>query len=144
MPCLATCCIGPRVGLEMNDGGRVSSLEVLTLVGDGVILPMLGLPLPLFQSVMVGQAGLGSSMDSADMGKPIEVQGEFKKGGCTPFLASCCIGPRVGYELNDGRQVRNIEWLSMIVPVIPRLYMMYEAFDGKTMSEVATAERLDS
>ena len=85
-----------------------------------------------------------SGAPEADTGKKIEVSGTVQKGGCTPFIAACCLSPRIGYELNDGRQVRNIEWLSLIVPVIPKLYMMHEAWSGQTMSEIAARERLDT
>ena len=143
-PCLATCCIGPRAGLEVNDGGRVSTEEWFMLVGDSLVLPALGLPLPIVRFALACEAGFGKSLDESATGKKIEVSGDIKRGGCTPFIASCCLGPRVGYELNDGRQVRNLEWLSLIVPVVPGVYMLYESFAGKTMSEVAQEERLDS
>ena len=29
-----------------------------------------------------------------------------KKGGAGPFFASCCIGPRVGLELNEGKSIK--------------------------------------
>lgn len=37
-----------------------------------------------------------------------------KKGGVGPFLASCCLGPRVGLELNENQQVRTVEWVRLV------------------------------
>jgi len=41
-------------------------------------------------------------------------QDQDKKGGVGPFLASCCLGPRVGLELNEGQQVRTVEWVRLV------------------------------
>ena len=67
-----------------------------------------------------------------------------KKGGCLPFLGSCCLGPRIGLEMNEGRQVRTLEWLLLVpyVGLFTRLWMSIEAYDGKTMSEIAAEENL--
>ena len=114
-PCLASCCIGPRIGLEMNEGDSVEILEVLRLA------PYVG--------------GLINLYVAYDYG--------YKAAGANGFLASCCLGPRIGKEL-DGRKIRTIEWLRLI-PVI-NLYAVIsvgmEAYGGKTMAEVAEEENL--
>jgi hypothetical protein len=69
---------------------------------------------------------------------------EGSKGGVGPCLASCCIGPRVGLEMNDGRKIRTLEWLTLVpvVNIVTILMQCYEAYQGKTMSEIAAAEKL--
>jgi hypothetical protein len=37
-------------------------------------------------------------------------------GGCGPFFASCCLGPRVGLEMNEGKPINVLEWLRLIIP----------------------------
>ena len=36
------------------------------------------------------------------------------KGGCGPFFASCCLGPRIGLELNEGVAIQGYEWFNLI------------------------------
>ena len=114
-PCLASCCLGPRIGLEMNEGEKVEMLEILRLV------PIINIYAILYVSYDYG----------------------YQAAGGKGFLASCCLGPRVGGEL-DKRKIRTIEWLRL-VPVV-NLYSWVsvgmEAYGGKTMDEVAQEESL--
>ncbi|HOW27709.1 MAG TPA: hypothetical protein PK876_04305 [Elusimicrobiota bacterium] len=43
-------------------------------------------------------------------------QSPAAKGGCGPFFASCCLGPRIGLEMNEGKEIKVIEWLRLIIP----------------------------
>ena len=67
-----------------------------------------------------------------------------EKGGCLPFLGSCCLGPRIGLEMNEGKRVRTLEWVRLvpIVGLFAHLWISVEAFQGKTMSEIAKEENL--
>ncbi len=66
------------------------------------------------------------------------------KGGIGPCCASLCLGPRVGLEMNEGKKIRTLEWLHLVpvVGYIAIIFETYEAYTGKTMSEVASAESL--
>src|SRR5690349_15721492 len=67
---------------------------------------------------------------------PMAIAGKDYDGGVWPFLASCCIGPRVGLEMNEGVAVREVEqfsWLPVVGWFGYRFYMAWEAYDGKTM-----------
>ena len=114
-PCLASCCLGPRIGLEMNEGVKIELVEFLQLV------PAVNGAIRLWIAYDYGYTNAGMS-------------------GC---LASYCIGPRVGKELNE-RNVRTIEILRLI-PVI-NLYAWIacgmEAYGGKTMTEAEEEENL--
>ena len=37
-------------------------------------------------------------------------------GGAGPFFASCCLGPRIGTEYNEGTAIEVDEWLGLIIP----------------------------
>ena len=114
-PCLASCCLGPRIGLEMNEGEKVETIELAQIV------PGIGQLCHLYLAYDYG----------------------YKTAGVTGCLASCCLGPRVGQQLNE-RKVRTIEKLRL-VPVI-NLYAWIatgmEAYGGKTMTEIEKAENL--
>ena len=115
VPCLATCCVGPRIGLEMNEGQPVTVMELLPLV------PYVGGVFRLYLSYDYG----------------------FKAGGAKGFLASCCIGPRVGKEIGE-RKIRTKEKL-LLIPVfniIPATMIAMDAYCGKTMTEVEQEENL--
>ncbi len=64
------------------------------------------------------------------------------KGGFLPAIATCCLGSRVGLEMNEGRKIRLMEWLQLVISPIPQIWMAIEAYDGKTMSEIAASEGL--
>ena len=127
VPCLATCLIGPRVGLEMNEGVKVNTSEYIAL-GGLVIGPAVG-----------GNIGTLISMGTKgymayDMGG---------KNGFKGILGSYCLGPRIGNEL-DYRKIRTKEWL-IIVPcacIYPMITIPLEAYKGKTMTEIEVAEGL--
>ncbi|MBN1293182.1 MAG: hypothetical protein JXB48_15195 [Candidatus Latescibacteria bacterium] len=114
-PMLGSCCLGPRIGLEMNEGQEIEIMEVLP------ILPYVG--------------GIFRLWLSYDYG--------YKAAGGKGFLASCCIGPRVGKEFGE-RKLRSIEKLYPI-PIInlyPWIAIGIEAYQGKTMVEIEKAENL--
>ncbi len=76
---------------------------------------------------------------------PMALAGKQYDGGPWPFLASCCIGPRVGLQMNEGVAVRDVEqfsWLPVVGWFGYRFYMAWEAGQGKTFSEIAAEERL--
>ena len=114
-PMLGSCCLGPRIGLEMNEGQPIEVMEVLPLV------PYVG---GLFQLYLAYDYG-------------------YKAAGGKGFLASCCLGPRVGKELNE-RKIRSKEWLRLIpvVNLYPWISTGVEAFQGKTMIEIEKDENL--
>jgi hypothetical protein len=114
-PCLASCLLGPRVGQEMNEGQSIDLLEVLPL------LPYVG--------------GVFRLWIAYDWG--------YQAAGGKGFLASCCIGPRVGKELQE-RKVRTKEKL-LLVPIVnlyPWISMGLEAYSGKTMAQIEKEENL--
>ena len=115
-PFLASCCLGPRVGLELNEGQQVRTVEWVILASNIVGIP-------------VGQVWAGSEGWKA-----------AGPGGC---LANVCIGPRVGNELPQ-RKIRTKEWLTLIpaVGIVPRLLISIEALNGKTMTQIEEEEKL--
>ena len=114
-PMLGSCCLGPRIGLEMNEGKEVEIMEVLPLI------PYAGGVFRLWLSYDYG----------------------YKAAGGKGFLASCCIGPRVGKQFNE-RKVRSLEKLYPIpiVNLYPWIVIGLEAYSGKTMIEIEEAENL--
>ena len=64
-------------------------------------------------------------------------------GGFTPCLLTCYLGPRVGTEYNEGRGVATMEWLQLLFGV-GRLVLAVEAYQGKTMSDFAKENALDT
>ncbi len=138
---LASCCLGPRVGLEMNEGRSIRTMEWITLI------PYVGYVSTI---LMAADAAGGKTMNeiraSEGLGGPtVKAVKPAQKGGVVPFLANCCLGPRIGLEMNDGRKVRNMELFQLIpfVGIIPRVLIAAEAGGGKTMTQVAAAEGLD-
>ncbi len=114
-PMLGSCCLGPRIGLEMNEGTPIEIMEVLPLI------PYAGGVFRLWLSYDYGYKAAGGK-------------------GC---LASCCIGPRVGKEFNE-RKLRSIEKLYPIpvVNLVPWVIIGIEAFEGKTMVQIEQEENL--
>ena len=41
------------------------------------------------------------------------------KGGAGPFFASCCIGPRVGLEMIEGKEIKGTEWVRTFATFVP-------------------------
>ena len=135
-PFLASCCIGPRVGLEMNEGEKVTTSEKAALIGQ-IVGPCIGgclFFIPPLSGCTMGCITLGTRGYMAyDMGA--------KENGITGFFASCCLGPRVGAELGE-RKIRIYEWLSFNGCCIGRILTGFEAFQGKTMTEIEVKEGL--
>ncbi len=156
-PCLATCCIGPRVGLEMNEGVDLYKGEWIMLWGK-LVSDALG---PAYTTEMdlnkcievypypctvettpnpVGQLGLGIAVGTKAY-MAYEMGG--KTNGFNGFLASYFLGPRIGAELHE-RKIRTKEWL-LLVPcacLYPAISIPLEAYRGKTMTEIEVAEGL--
>ena len=111
-PMLGSCLLGPRIGLEMNEGEEIQLMEVLPLI-----------------------TGVFRLWISYDYG--------YNAAGYKGFLASCCIGPRVGKEFNE-RKIRDREFLYPIpiVNLYPWITIGIEAYQGKTMTEIAEEENL--
>ncbi len=89
-PCIASCCIGPRVGLEMNEGMPVQTEEWIYvgsqfLASVHYIIPTAG---QLYMAYMLG----------------------YTTNGVEGALASYFLGPRVGQEYGE-RKIRTKEWL---------------------------------
>ena len=117
-PFFASCCIGPRVGLEMNEGKEIKGTEWVRALGGFV--PYVG---PIIRLVAVVMQGSNT--------------------GFNGVMAECCIGPRVGMELKE-RKIRSIEWVSAIpiIGLIPWIMMSADAANGRTMLEIEAKENL--
>ena len=65
------------------------------------------------------------------------------KTGFDGVLAECCIGPRVGEQLDD-RKIRSIEWVRAIpvIGLIPHIMISADAARGRTMLEIEQKENL--
>lgn len=127
VPCLASCLIGPRVGLEMNEGKEVTQSEWVGFAGSylGNFIPYIG-----------SAVAVGCRMYMAyDMG--------VKPNGFEGGLASFCLGPRIGNEI-DYRKIRTLEWLQLVpcVCIYPTIAIPLEAYNGKTMTEIEVKEGL--
>jgi len=120
-PFIASCCLGPRVGLELNEGQKIRNVEWIKAAS---YAPYVG---GVFGLVYIGWAG----SDGWKAAGP---------GGC---LANVCIGPRVGDELPQ-RKIRTKEWLTLIpiVGIVPRLLISIEALNGQTMTQIEEEEKL--
>lgn len=103
-PCIASFCLGPRVGLEMNEGKDIEIIEIL-----GLFIPI------------------------------VRVVPGFQAAGMTGCLAGCCFGPRVGGQFKE-RKIRTMEILQLVY--IGRFIIAFEAFQGKTMTEISGNEGL--
>ena len=108
VPATVSCCIGPRVGLEMNEGKQVETSEWLRLICIGWF---------------------------------INCYEAYDKNGCMGCLLEGFIGARVGREY-DSRNVRTIEWISLLLPGVSNLIIAVEAYSGKTMTEIEASEHL--
>ena len=117
-PFFASCCIGPRVGLELNEGKEIKGTEWVRTFG--TFVPYIGGIISLVAIVMQGIVT-----------------------GFNGVMAECCIGPRVGEELKE-RRIRSIEWVSAIpiIGLIPRVMIASDAARGRTMSEIEAQEKL--
>ena len=122
-PCLASACIGPRVGLEMNEGKKIQTSEWVTLGGTLIFGSVPAIPLGTRAYMAYDTGG--------------------KTNGFEGFLASYFLGPRIGAEFHE-RRIRSDEWL-MLVPcfnIYPYFSISMEAYQGRTMTEIEIAEGL--
>ena len=131
-PCLASCLVGPRVGLEMNEGQDVYQSEWIALGGALVGGAMGG---------AVG-AGLGGAIATGTRAYNAYEMGA-KPNGFEGALASFFLGSRVGNELHY-RKVRTVEWLTLVpcIQIVPIAIIALEAFNGQTMTEIEVKEGL--
>ncbi|HDP69114.1 MAG TPA: hypothetical protein ENN20_11555 [Candidatus Marinimicrobia bacterium] len=131
-PALASCLLGPRVGLEMNEGiEEIHLSEWIALGGSLVAGSATGILVPIGNVIYTGTR----AYMAYEMGG--------KNNGFEGALAAFCIGPRVGNELHY-RKIRNKEWLLLIpcVNIYPLISIPLEAYHGKTMTEIEIAEGL--
>ena len=122
-PCLASACIGPRVGLEMNEGKKIQTSEWIALGGTLIFGSVPAIPLGTRAYMAYDTGG--------------------KTNGFEGFLASYFLGPRVGAELHE-RRIRSDEWLRLVpcVNIYPYFSISMEAYQGRTMTEIEVAEGL--
>lgn len=131
-PALASCLVGPRVGLEMNEGIEEIHLSEWIALGGAIISgSTTGILAPIGNVIYTGTR----AYMAYEMGG--------KNNGFEGALAAFCIGPRVGNELHY-RKIRNKEWLLLIpcVNIYPLISIPLEAYHGKTMTEIEIAEGL--
>ncbi len=148
-PCLSSCCIGPRVGLEMNEGVDIHRSEWIAFGGQ-LVSSALGSSTTYDVDPTTGEIQLtanplepvGSAIATGTRAYMAYDRGG-KANGFYGFLASYFIGPRVGAELHE-RKIRSKEWLLLIpcVNLYPAIAIPLEAYEGKTMSEIEVAEGL--
>jgi len=126
VPCLASCLIGPRVGLELNENKDIQQTEWIMLGGQLIAA-----------APVIGQiAATGTRAYNAYV-----MGGE--KNGLEGALASFFLGSRVGNEL-DTRKIRTIEWLQLVpcICIYPAIAIPLQAYNGKTMTEIEVEEGL--
>jgi hypothetical protein len=75
------------------------------------------------------------------LGTAAPVLAQEEKGGIGPCLASYYIGPRAGYQMNDGVSIRTLEIIEIFFAPL-RLYDGYLAWDGKGWDEIVKEENL--
>lgn len=137
-PCLLECYLGPRVGTEYNEGRNFSTMELLQLVaGIGRII----LAAEAYQGKTMTEFAKENSIDSRPIPPPHGAEAA-NKGGITACLVSCYLGPRVALERNEGRKIRTYDILRLVV--IGTILEGLEAYNGKTMTQIARDEGLDS
>jgi len=117
-PFMASCCIGPRVGLEMNEDKPIQGVEWIRALGG--FIPYVGFLVTFGAAIYQGT-----------------------ESGFNGVMASCCIGPRVGEQLKD-RKIRSREWATLIpiIGLIPGIMIAAEAAKGRTMQEIEAEEKL--
>ena len=114
-PMFGSCCVGPRIGLEMNEGKEIQQIEWIAFVLNFIY-------------------GIGHIVSGIAQGS---------KNGVGGFFASCCLGPRVGEQL-DQRKIRVMEWLLLvpIISIVPWIITGIDAYQGKTMTQIEQKEGL--
>ncbi|HVO29977.1 MAG TPA: hypothetical protein VMV18_04550 [bacterium] len=140
-PCLLECYLGPRVGSEYNEGRNFSTLEILQ------IIPYVG---GIFRLILAAQSYQGKTMteyakenalDSRPIASP-HGTAAASKGGLSACLIGCYLGPRIAFEHNEGRRIRTYDILRLVI--IGGILESLEAYNGKTMTQIAKDEGLDS
>ena len=127
-PALASCLVGPRVGLEMNEGNdEIHLSEWIALGGSMLGGSATGIMQPVGNLITTGSR----AYMAYEMGG--------KTNGFEGALASYCLGPRIGNELHY-RKIRKNEWLQLCC--IGNIFITLEAYNGKTMSEIEIEEGL--
>lgn len=140
-PCLLNCYLGPRVGPEYNEGRGIATMEWIALViGLARLIPAL----QAYQGKTMSEWAKENAMDSRPI-PPARGGANVNKGGITACLVSCYMGPRVAFERNEGRKIRSKEiWLIIpILNIVAAILMGLEAYNGKTMTQIAKDEGLD-
>lgn len=139
-PCFINCYIGPRSGLEYNEGRGIATMEWISLVFSPARLIM---ALQAYQGKTMSEWAKENAMDSRPI--PAPKGNAASKGGITACLVTCYFGPRVAFERNEGRKIRSKEiWLVIpILNVVAVILMGLEAYNGKTMTQIARDEGLD-
>lgn len=140
-PCLLNCYIGPRVGPEYNEGRGIATMEWIGLV---ISLARIIPALQAYQGKTMTEWAKENAMDSRPIPPPHG--SNVNKGGITACLISCYFGPRVALERNEGRKMRSKEiWLIIpILNIVAAILMGLEAYNGKTMTQIAKDEGLDA
>jgi len=142
-PCLMNCYLGPRVGTEYNEGRNFSTMEILQLVASiGRII----LAAQAYGGKTMTEYAKENTLDSRPIPPPHPRTAVTEKGGITSCLVACYFGPRVAFERNEGRHIRTYEILA-IIPIVNLIVAILgglEAYNGKTMTQIAKDEGLDS
>jgi hypothetical protein len=142
-PCFINCYLGPRTGTEYNEGRGIATMEWLQLVPgiSGIARIILGLQ--AYQGKTMSEFAKENAMDSRPI--PAPKGNVASKGGITACLVTCYFGPRVAFERNEGRKIRSKEiWLIIpILNIVAAVLMGLEAYNGKTMTQIARDEGLD-
>lgn len=140
-PCLLNCYVGPRVGTEYNEGRGVSTMEWIALL-TGVA--RLILAAQAYQGKTMSEYAKETGIDSRPIPAPSASGAE--KGGIGSCLVACYLGPRVAFERNEGRKIRSKEiWLLIpILNIVAVVLLALEAYNGKTMTQIAREEGLDA
>ena len=141
-PCLLTCYLGPRVGAEYNEGRGIATIEWISLF----FFPARIVPaLQARKGKTMTEWARENELDSRPIPPPKGGDAQVK-GGWGTCLVGFCLGPRVAFERNEGRQVRTREILLFVpvVNVVAGVLMGLESYNGKTMSQIAQDEGLDA
>jgi len=127
-PALASCLIGPRVGLEMNEGNDEIHLSEWIALGGLVVGGSAKWPFTIAGNMISNGTRAYMAYDRGGINNSFE-----------GALASFFLGPRVGNELHY-RKIRTNEWLQLCC--IGKILITVEAYEGKTMTEIEIEEGL--
>jgi hypothetical protein len=142
-PCLATCFLGDaRIGLYMNEGKPIETADWIVFGGNilGSAISQ-ALP-PVYESTsgnVTTKVSISLPLGSLYGGYDAYQKSKSAKGFCAGVLW----GRRVGGEINTTK-VRTLEILECIpvVCIYPCIAIPFEAYNGKTMSQVIEEEGL--